>query len=203
MAADWNLIAAAFFASLPICATPGPNNIICAAIGARHGYRRALPYSLGATLGFPLLLGAVGLGLGGVLRLYPGIQLATQVLGALFLVYLAYRIATAPPVDVEHARVERVYGFRYAMVFQWVNPKAVSFAFSLISLYARPQALLIDVPLLMLMSAIITLPVTMIWAIAGNVLGKLLHTPLRQRVFNGVMAALLLSAALGILLYRV
>lgn len=203
MTADWNLMLAALFASLPVCITPGPNNIICAAIGAREGARRALPYALGVTCGFPLLLGAVGLGLGTLLRLYPAIQQAAQVLGALFLAVLALRIAMAAPyVRADAPRGVLRQGFWYAMAFQWINPKALSYAFSLIALYTRPQALPLDVALLMLMAAAITLPITMGWALSGDLLGRYLRTPLQQRAFNVAMGALMLAAAVSIFFYQ-
>lgn len=192
---------AALLASLPVCATPGPNNIICAAIGARRGARGALPYALGVTVGFPLMLAAVGIGLGTLIRQYPQIQQFTQLAGVAFLVYLAYRIATAPMPDMHRPDNISAYSFTYAVLFQWINPKAVSFAFSLIALYTRPYALFIDIVLLMLISAVITLPVTMLWALTGDVLSRFLQTRLRYRVFNLCMGALLLAAAVSIFLY--
>lgn len=197
---------AALLISLPVAGTPGPNNIICAAIGARHGARRALPYALGVTVGFPLLLGGVGLGLGSLLRTYPQIQQTAQVLGTGFLVYLSYRIAAAPIVNVARERQKvggAVRGFWYAVAFQWINPKALSFCFSLIALYTRPQALLLDIALLMVISAGVSIVMTMSWALTGDLLGKLLRTSWQHRLFNVVMALLLLGAALSIFFYQV
>lgn len=204
MGVDWNLALAALLASLPISATPGPNNIICAALGARHGVRRALPYALGVTVGFPLLLASAGAGLGALLHLYPQIQTATQIAGAAFMVYLAYRIAAAPPVNVRQRRAqvgERVFGFWYAVAFQWINPKAIAHAFSVIALYTRPQAMALDVAMLMLISAAIVLPITVGWAVTGNLVSRFLDTPLRERGFNIFMGLLLLSAAVSIFFY--
>lgn len=206
MSPDWNLVLAAFLVSLPVSWTPGPNNIICTAIGARHGWRQAVPYSLGVGVGFPVLLGSVGIGLGTVIRLYPSIQTAAQWIGVAFLVYLAYRLATAPLADPadpnpHQSQVKKsVPGFWYAVFFQWANPKAVSFCFSLISLYTRPDALWIDLSLLMLISVFISVSSTLTWAVTGNVISKFLHTPKHHRLFNGCMATLLLLSALIILL---
>lgn len=203
MSVDWNLMLAAVFTSLAVSATPGPNNIIVAAIGAHHGYRRALPYCLGVTVGFPLMLGIVGLGLGGLLITYPYLRQMTQIIGATFLIYLAYRIVTAPVVNVPTARREgSIYGFWYAVIFQWINPKAVPFAFGFISLYARPQALMLDVAMLMMLSALVTLPITTGWALTGDLLSRVLKTPLQYRVFNLAMGLLLLSAPVSLFFYQ-
>ena len=195
----------ALLTALSVCGTPGPNNIICAAIGARRGYRGALSYSLGVTIGFPLLLAAVGFGLGTLINTYPQIQDITQMAGTAFLIYLAYRIATAPPPDMnapDSVDNIKAYGFSYAVMFQWINPKALSFAFSLVALYTRPDALLVDIPLLMLLTAGITLPITMLWALLGDVLSRFLQTPLHYRLFNAGMGGLLLAAAVSIFIYQ-
>ena len=191
---------AALFASLPVCTTPGPNNIIAAAIGARHGAARALPYAIGATIGFPLMLAVIGFGLGNIIRLYPQLQLTIQIVGMSFLTYLAYRIATAPVVDQPTQTTAIILGFRHALFFQWINPKAVSFAFSLIALYTRPQHLLIDIIGLMILSAVLTFFTIMLWAFTGGMLKQFLHHPQRQRLFNRIMGFLVLSAAISILI---
>lgn len=202
------MAASAFAASLAVVFTPGPNNIIVAAIGATRGFWRAMPYAMGVVAGFPIVLAAVGFGLGGVLRLMPQLQVWTQAAGALFLVYLAWRIAAAPPRDfaaetqAQNAggKAARAPGFWQSLFFQWINPKGVSYAFSLIAVYARPQALAVDVPLLMLVTAFLSLASTVAWTTAGVIISRWLATPKRQRIFNGVMGALLLAAAANIFL---
>ena len=44
--------------------SPGPVNIITLSIGANSGFRSALPFVSGATVGFTLLLLLIGIGLG-------------------------------------------------------------------------------------------------------------------------------------------
>ena len=199
VAPNWSLLLAATAASAAASFTPGPNNTICAGISATHGFRRALPFVLGVTVGFPLLLLAVGLGLGGVLRAYPQLRTVTQVAGAVFLLYLAYRIITAPPFTGNNTEsAKNTPGFFRAVLFQWVNPKALSFMLSLIALYLRPQALATDLPLLMLISAIMALGSTLLWSLAGVAVGRFLKTRRRHRIFNAVMGMLLILAAVDI-----
>ena len=42
--------------------TPGPNNIMVTASGANFGYVRTIPHLLGISIGFPIMLAAVGFG---------------------------------------------------------------------------------------------------------------------------------------------
>lgn len=205
-APDWTLLLTACVASVAVVFTPGPNNIVCAAVGAAHGVRRALPYAWGVTLGFPLMLAAVGFGLGSFLRLYPQSQEFVKIGGVLFLLYLSWRVIFAPVGSGGGGGEERsgaaknVPGFWQSLMFQWINPKGVSYAFSLIAVYTRPAALLTDVFMLMLITAALSLASTMTWALAGVAIGRFLGTPRRRRAFNIVMGGLLLFAAVGILL---
>lgn len=193
VAPDWGLLLTAFFASLPVVFTPGPNNIICAAIGASHGYRRALPFSLGVTVGFPVVLAAVGAGLASILRHYPDLQFFAKIAGVSFLAYLAVRIALAPPPRA--ATAVSPQGFVHAFLWQWLNPKGVSYALSLVALYVRPHALVTDVLMLMAMTSFLSFVSTNAWILAGAAIGRFLHSPRRHRIFSVVMGGLLLAAA--------
>ncbi len=51
--------------------TPGPNNVMVTASGANFGYRRTIPHLLGIGLGYPAMVCAVGLGLGGIFEAVP------------------------------------------------------------------------------------------------------------------------------------
>ena len=118
--------------------TPGPNNLIVVAVGARFGYRRALPFILGVTVGWPLLLLAVGLGLGAVFERYPQIHSAMRFAGAGFLLWLSWRVATSDSRVRKERR--RIIGFLEGAAFQFINPKGWSVALGIISAFTVPGA---------------------------------------------------------------
>ena len=123
-------LAAAFLPFAVIAAfTPGPNNLLLAASGANFGIRRTIPHVLGIVSGLPLLVLAVGLGLGTLFQRHPEVHTVLKFGGAAFLVYLAWRIATAGHGTAETAP-GRPLTFLEAALFQWVNPKAWIFAIS-------------------------------------------------------------------------
>ncbi len=76
--------------------TPGPNNLMLMASGTNFGIRRTMPHFWGVILGFTVLVLLVGLGLSRVFVAYPAAHIALKVLSALYLLYLAWKIATAP-----------------------------------------------------------------------------------------------------------
>ena len=55
--------------------TPGPNNTMLMASGANFGLRRSLPHMAGVLLGFGFLMACVGLGLGGLMSMFPPLHL--------------------------------------------------------------------------------------------------------------------------------
>jgi threonine/homoserine/homoserine lactone efflux protein len=115
----WALTAFAFVASI----TPGPNNLMLMTSGVKYGFGRTLPHLVGVILGFALMIAVVGLGLGVLFSRYPQILPAMRVVGALYMVWLALKIALAKPLsEVEPGG--RPIGFFAAAGFQWVNPKA-------------------------------------------------------------------------------
>src|SRR5579871_61110 len=122
----WVISAVAFATSMS--ATPGPNNAMLASSGSLWGFRRTIPHMLGIALGFGFMLLAVAGGLGTLLLHHATALEVMRWVAAVYLLYLAYKIATAAPVarDAERDRTEkgRPFTFLQAAAFQWVNPKA-------------------------------------------------------------------------------
>jgi threonine/homoserine/homoserine lactone efflux protein len=70
--------------------TPGPNNLMITATGAKVGYRGALPLILGINTGVALQTFVCCLG--HLFLAYPDLHTQLRVAGALYLVYLAWRL---------------------------------------------------------------------------------------------------------------
>src|SRR4029078_5300766 len=79
--------------SLVMAFTPGPNNVMLASSGARFGVLRTLPHIAGVTVGFPVMLFLVGLGLASILLASPLLQLAMKTVSCAYLLWLAFQIA--------------------------------------------------------------------------------------------------------------
>src|SRR5258708_19521562 len=73
--------------------TPGPNNLMLLASGVNFGIARTIPHMLGISIGFFVLLLAVGFGLGAVLMAFPALHAGLKIAGAPYLLYLAWKIA--------------------------------------------------------------------------------------------------------------
>lgn len=190
-----NLLAFFLFA-LSATLTPGPNNVMLLASGANFGIRATGPHVLGISLGFPLMVAAVGLGLGAVFEELPILHEVLRWAGSAYLLWLAWRIATAAGMG-EAKKRGRPFTFLQAAGFQWVNPKAWVMAVSAFSVYAAPDA--DPVPQALLFGAIfcaVAFPSCGMWAAFGSVLGRILRSAGALRIFNGAMATLLVASVL-------
>lgn len=188
------LISFAFVSSI----TPGPNNLMLLASGVNFGFARTLPHMLGVGLGFMLMTFLVGLGLGEVFKLVPVLYTALKYLGAAYMVYLAWKIANSGPVK-ESETVGRPMTFLQAALFQWVNPKAWVMAVYAVATYTVPSQYLLSVSIVALVFGIVNIPSIGSWALFGMALKRFLNNPAALRVFNIVMALLLVVSIWPIL----
>ena len=177
--------------------TPGPNNLMLMASGANFGVRRSVQHILGVTLGFMLMIFLVGMGLAQVFSTYPVTYDVLKVACVVFLVYLAWRIATAAPTSTDSEGREPL-NFIQAALFQWVNPKAWAMAISAISVYASTHSIT-EVLWVAVIFGVINLPCICSWTALGQQIHQYVASPTRLRWFNGIMAVALLLSLLMII----
>ena len=191
------LIAFAFVSSI----TPGPNNLMLMASGANFGLRRTLPHMMGVAVGFVFMIVLVGVGLMQIFDLYPMTQIILKTASVTYLIYLAYRIATAAqPHAKSVADAGRPLGFGQAAAFQWVNPKAWTMALTAISVYTPGAHMLGDVAGVALIFGIVNLPSIGCWTYLGQQMSRVLTSSTRLRAFNVTAAGLLLASLYPILM---
>ena len=180
------LIGFAFVSSI----TPGPNNLMLMASGANFGLRRSMPHMLGVGIGFTAMIVAVGLGLNGLFTALPWAHTALEVLAVAYLLWLAWKIATAAPKTPEARAAARPITFWQAAAFQWVNPKAWMMVISALTFYAADQSLAAVLFVAAVFGAI-NLPCISVWTVLGQEMRRFLTSPARLRAFNWTMALML------------
>jgi threonine/homoserine/homoserine lactone efflux protein len=180
--------------------TPGPSNVMLTAAGANAGVLKGLPALFGVTTGMGLMMFLVPLGLSSLVLANPLVLVALKWCGAAFLLWLAWKIATA--TRMETTAESNPIGYVGAALFQWVNPKSwlVSASAAGTFLSAGAASPVAQSALLGGLFFLAALPCCLIWLAFGAGVQRILHSPRRLRVFNLTMAALLaLSVALIVL----
>ncbi|MBU58895.1 MAG: lysine transporter LysE [Alcanivorax sp.] len=173
--------------------TPGPNNLMLMASGANAGFRRSLPHILGIAFGCQVMLLCVALGLGSLLSRFPQAVTVLRLGGALYLLYLAWRLARARPPGPDH-RDARPLTFTQAALFQWVNPKAWMMSLTGMATFTQPAHFSASVALVAGAFLIVGLPLISAWNLFGAALKSRLHQGHRLAVFNRAMALLLVAS---------
>lgn len=179
--------------------TPGPNNMMLMASGANYGFRRTIPHLLGVSLGFALMIALVGVGIMQAFEAWPALADVLRIVSILYLLYLAWRIANAPPPSAKTASGARPMSFVEAALFQWVNPKAWTMALTAIALYA-PDRSLGAIATVALVFTALNLPSVSSWVWLGREMKRVLTNPVRARAFNIGMAALLVASLVPVVL---
>ncbi len=179
--------------------TPGPSNIMILSIANQEGTKRALRYTYGATVAFGLLLTASALFNGILAAILPRIMLGMQIIGSLYMLYLAYQISRKPKPktvteDNEADTTSGMGTFQAGFITQFVNPKVILFTMTVIPTFIMPY----DPAILTLVAGV--LGVTCIgflayttWVMFGTIFKTFLQR--NQRIANLVMTLFLIYAA--------
>ena len=178
--------------------TLGPNNMISTASGAAFGFARTVPQMLGVSLGYPLMIVALGFGLGEVFRQLPWLHEVLRYVGAAFLLYLAWRIAQA--AGPERAEAKRPLTIFEAALFQWVNPKAWTLAVGTVAAFTTPGllfgALLTEIGVIAVLSGVIAFFSLTIWCAFGVAIAGALADERKRRIFHLSLAGLLAASVI-------
>jgi threonine/homoserine/homoserine lactone efflux protein len=181
--------------------SPGPATISIAAVGSTFGIARALPYLVGLVTGTTGVLVIVALGLSAALLALPAIGPALTIASVAYVVYLAWRIASAPPLAAAGpaSAPPSLWG---GGVLGIANPKAyvaIAAVFAANRVATDPAA---DALAKTLVLAAMIVVIHVAWLIAGTIFARLLAHPVAARIANIGMAAAMLVASLAALLAR-
>jgi threonine/homoserine/homoserine lactone efflux protein len=177
--------------------TPGPNNIMLMTSGVNYGFRRTLPHVLGVDVGFGFMVLVVGIGLGAIFAAVPALYTVLKFVAVAYLLYLAWKIATAGAV--KETGGGRPFSFLQAAAFQWVNPKGWIMAIGAVTTYAAIAAFPLNIVLMVVVFVGFGLVSSFTWLLFGTGLRRIVSEPKTVRIFNLAMAALLVASLIPVL----
>lgn len=181
-------------ASLVVMGSPGPSTISATAMGAAYGFRRSLAYVSGLIAGTVMVLFAVAAGVVAILLSVPHGAFVLMVISAVYILYLAVKIATAPPLSRrdEHADAPAFSG---GFLLAVANPKAylaIAAVFAGVSLFQGQR--LLDTAVKMALLTAMIIAIHLVWLLLGASLSRLLQDPSVSRIVNIALAILLVFA---------
>ncbi|WP_115717315.1 LysE family translocator [Gallaecimonas mangrovi] len=189
---------AALVFTLAATGTPGPNNMLLTASGAQFGLKKSLPFWLGIRIGTSAMLLGVAAGLGELLNRYPNVHLVLQVVAAIYLLYLAWKISKATLGKT--TAQQQPLGVIGATLFQFLNPKIWATSLASVSAFSLPgDSYWPSILLLVLAWNLTGSLMNMMWIAFGVSISKLLHSARRQQWFARGMGGL--TAATVVLIF--
>jgi len=195
----WRQLLALVLAATIVMGSPGPATISVTAVGAAYGLRHSLRYACGIVLGTIVVLLVVATGVMAVLTSLPKLAPLLGLASAAYILYLAFKIATAPPLAARAAEASRptwLAGFLLAVA----NPKAfVAIAAVFAGASSGPGAGDIGMWLKLTVLALMIVAIHALWLVAGAAFARFLRSPKPSRIINLVFAAtLVLTTALAV-----
>ncbi|WP_417585273.1 LysE family translocator [Nitrincola sp.] len=169
--------------------TPGPNNILLAASGLAFGFRRTVPLLLGLAAGCAVQLLICGTMFSWASAWLLDARPTLAVVGCSYLFWLAYRLTRAGAPGQREAAIP--VSAVTAILVQWVNPKGWVMVLNACVLFIPKEGGLTYVAFMVVLSPLIQLPCTALWAWGGDRLRIWLKNDQSLRVFNMLMAAML------------
>jgi threonine/homoserine/homoserine lactone efflux protein len=188
-------------AGFALAGSPGPATLSLAATGAAFGARRGLGYMAGIIVGMVVVMAIVATGVAGIFLALPGAAPVVAVAAAAYFIYLAFRIATAPPLSEGNDR-RRQPSFGAGLFLSLVNPKGYAAMAALFSGFVLIRDRLAhDAAAKVLVLVTIITAVNLAWLFAGAALTRFFRDPRSNRTINVTFAVLLVvsvAAALWI-----
>lgn len=177
--------------------TPGPNNIACASLGIRYGYRKTLPFILGIVSAFFLMMFAAGLLAAWLQTALPNFERIIRWLGAIYILWLAWQSYQAT-YDLE-LRDREPEGYLSGLILAALNPKVVVFGLSVHGAFLSAIAgNMLWVAVASAALAMMAFIATSSWALFGAGIRRWLGNPQVVAWLNRGLALLLVYTALEI-----
>ena len=195
-----SMMASLFLFTLTMTVTPGPNNMLLTASGARFGYRRTLPFLWGIVLGIQSQLFLCTLGLGMLFYSFPSVRIILKLIGCCYIIFLAYKIAFSGKEDTKIENRDQPMSFIQGALFQYMNPKAYIMCITAMSVYSVQGETFFSSGALVLISFLFITPFSIsLWAGFGTLLKRVMKKERMRRILNIGLGSLTLISVLFII----
>ena len=181
-----------WMAAFPLMGSPGPATLSLAGIGSAYGFRVGLRYMFGIVVGTVVVLLMIATGITTVVLTMPSLLVVLSSLAGLYILYLAFRIATAPAVK-DMTSVDSTPRFLSGFTLAVINPKAfaaIGAVYASHTVVARNMAA--DTGWKLLALSLVIIIFSLFWLSFGAAFSKFLSNPAIARTTNIIFAVMLI-----------
>lgn len=176
--------------------TPGPNNIMAMTNANQYGFKKTQKFILGISAGFIIIMLLCSYFNLLLYSLLPKAKTFMNIIGALYMAWLAFKIAMSKP-HTDHSKNEKVNSFFAGFMLQFINPKIILYGITAISTFIIPYyKSSISLILFSLLLAFVGVLGSSCWAAFGIIFQKFLSK--HEKPFNMFMSLLLVYCAISI-----
>ena len=195
----WGSAGPLVLTSLAIMGSPGPATISLTAAGSAYGVRRSLGYLVGIIAGTTIVLVAVGTGITATLLAVPALRSVLIATSVAYILWLAYHVATAPPLVTQSA-TSSAPTLPGGALLGVANPKAWVAIGAVFAGNHLATSATGDAAAKIAILAVMIVLINATWLLAGASFAPLLRDARRARVINRTLAvALVASTAAAVL----
>lgn len=181
--------------------SPGPATLALAATGATVGVKKGFPFLLGILTGLSVAIFGAAVGISSLLTSFSQLKIAVQFIGALYIVYIAIKIATAPVLTKENSEAIQAPKFRDGFILNLLNVKAYAAFLAIFSGFLLPFENVVTSYFLTGLSCIfVATVVDVIWLWLGSAISPLFSRPREARLLRVIFAMLMVAAVAIVLL---
>lgn len=177
--------------------TPGANNLLSMSNAARLGFRRSIQFNFGILAGFSVVMTVCAIFSTVLYSMLPRLKLIMQVLGAVYMLYLAWKVWKSASISGSGSGTEA--SFLSGMILQFANPKIYVYAITAMSLYILPVYPSVGaVAGFTVLLSLIGASGSFVWAVFGAAFCRFFSR--HAKAVNSVMALLLIYCAVSLFL---
>lgn len=182
--------------------SPGPAPLALAATGATYGVKKGAPFLVGILCGLAIAIVGASVGIATLFNAFPGVKVTVQVMGALYIVYVAQKIARAPVLNTGVASPEIPPRLIDGFILNLLNPKAYAAFLALFSQFLLPSHSEFSSFLITgIVCFLVAVLVDVAWLVLGSALRPVFETPRSARVMRVSFAVLMVAAVIWVLFH--
>jgi threonine/homoserine/homoserine lactone efflux protein len=179
--------------------TPGPNNLMLTTVGITKGHLAAVKTAAGVSIGWGFQIAVCAFGLVAAVRAAPVIGTVIEGFSIAYLLRLAWKLW-----HTDHlGSAAPALGFRAAVLFQWINPKALTMSLSTAGLFVVRSGGGVHVwsaLTVALAAMVLSYPCVCLWGVSGAAMTKTLARPGAARYFDRASALALVALVAWLIL---